>query len=292
MPDDYVPPADEEPGREHDGESYYRIEGADEDTTAVTSELIDDPSVPLWKLELQRIVAGERGEQLYRTGDAAAYIHTLWDEMEDQARGRATFHEAFSDFVQEWQPSAGESVSALYDILSLIGGFTPPMGFTKLAGYLTYGDWSHLWATPHAGPGDEINLQVKALVTLRNYFRVAPLDESSSAYQSYLRLLRSHLTQPQYFGFAASHLLELGQLGTDAAPFVEGIRLWPESLREIIPCLLTPYYRDAAARDLGRVYAYCGQNGADSFSLFEEVIRDCGGVLSRDHQVIAVKPRN
>lgn len=285
MPDDYVPPADEEPGRAVDGESYW-IDGATEDTTAATSALIDRPSVPLWKLELQFIVGGERGEQLYRTSDAAAYVRTLWDEMEDQVRGRATFHEAFSEFVQEWQPSAGERASALYDILSLIGGFTPPAGYTKIAGYLTYGDWSHLSATPHANPDVEIDLQVKALVTLRNYFRIAPLDEANSAYQTYLRLLRNHLTRRRYFGFAASQLLELGQLETDAASFVDGIRLWPESLREIIPGLLTPYHREAASRDLGRVYAYCRKNGAEWFGLFEEIIRECGGVLSRDHQVV------
>lgn len=281
--DDKNLPHGEEPTDES-MEEDYRIEGAAEDSTVITTELIDNPSVSLWKLELQFLVNGGRDEQLFRAGNAGAYVRTLWAEMESEVVGRAGFHEALNEFVQEWTPWAGENASALSNMLSLIGAFTPPVGFTKLAGYLTYGDWSHLRAAPHAGAGVELDLQLKALATLRSYYRVAPLDESNSAFKTYLRILRQHLARSQYFGFAASQLLALGQIKTDDAAFAEGLQRWPESLNEIVPPLLSPHYRETAQYDLGRIYTYCLPLGSQAFTIFEEVIKARGGVISRDSQ--------
>lgn len=283
MADDSNQPCGEDSTDERD-EDEYRIEGAAEDTTVVTTELIDSPSVSLWKLELQFLVHDGRDEQLFRAGNAGAYVRSLWAEMSNEPVGRATFYEALNEFVQEWTPWAGESASALSNMLSLIGAFTPPGGFTKVAGYLTYGDWSHLKTPPHVGVGVELDLHLKALTTLRSYYRVAPVDESNSAFKTYLRILRQHIARPRYFGFAASQLLALGQIKTDDAAFAEGLQKWPESLKEIVPPLLSPHYRESAPYDLGRIYNYCMPLGSKAFTVFEEVIKSRGGVISRDSQ--------
>lgn len=285
MTDDKNPAQGEEPCEEmKDGD--YRIDGVAEDTTTVTTELIENPSASLWKIELQYLVNGGRDEQLFRAGNAGAYIRTLWAEMSDEVGARAKFHEALNEFIQEWTPWAGERPSVLSNILSLIGAFTPAIGFTKIAGYFTYGDWSHLRAAPHAGMGVELDLQLKALATLRSYYRVAPVYESSAAFKTYLRILRQNLVRPQYFGFAASQLLALGQLKTDDPAFAEGLQRWPQSLHEIVPPLLSPHYRETAQYDLGQIYKYCMPIESQAFRIFEEVIQSRGGAISRDRQPV------
>lgn len=283
--DDKNPPEGENPCDEMKDDDY-RIEGAAEDTAAVTTELIEKPSVSLWKLELHYVVNGGRDEQLFRAGNAGAYVRTLWAEMNDEVVACARFHEALNEFIQEWTPWAGERASVLSNILSLVGAFTPPAGFTKIAGYFTYGDWSHLKAVPHAGTGIELDLQLKALATLRSYYRVAPVDESKAAFKTYLRILRQNLARPQYFGFAASQLLALGQIKTDDAVFAEGLKRWPHSLHEIIPPLLSPHYRETAQYDLGKIYSYCTPIESQAFRIFEDVVQSRGGVISRDRQPV------
>lgn len=283
MTGDYDSPTGDGPGGGAGGDDF-RIEGVQEDSLALTDALVADPTVRLWKTELSHLAHGERRGQLYRVGNAGAYVRNLLDAMGKGAAGSATFSEALSEFVQEWQPWAGEDEEFLFNMLTLIGAFTPPVGFTRVAGYLLEGDWSGLSATPAAGVGVKIDLQMKALVTLRSYFKTAPLDESSSAFKTYLGILGQHLTRPPYFGYAAAQLLALGRLDTADAAFAAGVRRWPESLREIIPTLLSPRLRETASRDLGRVYNCCRPQGSPACCIFEDVVRERGGVVSRDHQ--------
>src|SRR5215216_3151625 len=85
------------------------------------------PSVQAWKRKLYGLLAGESSEVLSKLG-IEQYIRVLLAESKDRS-AQYCFSEALSEVIQNWNPIVLESADRLNRILSLVGGFTPAVGF-------------------------------------------------------------------------------------------------------------------------------------------------------------------
>ena len=247
----------------------------------------DDPSsIREWGIDLRRLLNGEREYALLRLGGAVEYTEVMLAEAEDQAAAAEAFHEALSNLVQTWQPSALDSGYYLNLMLELIGAYTPKVGFNKIVDFIQ----RQRYFSP-SEPSDESrwldkDLYLKALVVLENYYGVPPLppEEKAPAYRAYIDILQEDFLRPEYSGYALKRMLQLRIMQLDSPRIEELIKRNPESLRELLNLLLDPNRRSTAAHDVGLVYTACLDAGSQVERYFEDAIRACGGQLERQEE--------
>lgn len=176
------------------------------------SYLASRPSVPGWKRKLYSLIEGESDETLSRLGSIEQYIRVLLRES-GSADARYYFSEALSQIVQEWTPTVAEPADRLYNMLALIGGFTPPAGFVKTLDYLNRCGGLKRSKERVSSELRPVDLYKKALAALGRYYPRPPQrPHEDLGFQSYTQLLEKNLEDPDYAEYAAGKLLDLGLL--------------------------------------------------------------------------------
>lgn len=137
------------------------------------SYLAAHPSVQNWKRKLYSLIEGESDETLSKLGSIEQYVRVLLAESEG-ADAKYCFGEALSQIVQEWSPTVVEPADRLYNMLSLIAGFTPPVGFIKTLHYLNSCGGVKRSAEQVSGEYRPIDLYGKGLGALGSYYPTAP----------------------------------------------------------------------------------------------------------------------
>ncbi|HXM47869.1 MAG TPA: hypothetical protein VN956_08360 [Pyrinomonadaceae bacterium] len=251
---------------------------------AITSALISNPSVELWKLELGYLTDGHREQQLEIVGDASEYVKSLWDEADDAVLSEAMFRQALESFIRAWNPSASEDPDRLDIILSLVLAFRPDSGFSQIADHLTNSNWFDKEYIPPISQQRPIDLHLKALKTLQRYFKTAPVG-LNAGYRLYLQILKSQLEYPRFKGYVLARLIDLEETPADALQVLDYIAGSPEGLKEIIPIVLKGHLSDDASRAMSELYTRCHSAGTTQF--FELVLEQNGcRIVKQGRQVI------
>jgi hypothetical protein len=217
------------------------------------------PSVEMWKAELESIFDGGRDHDIQRLGDITVHIEVLISGAEDSRLAERIFRDALNQVIEEWSPFRSRPSGYLYYVLSLIEGFTPKMGFVKLAGYLKEGSgFVGIYETPM---GMTINFQTMALVSLGGYYPTPPPSPTEdSAYKSYLDILRINFCYSEYFPYVAVRLLDLHELSYDSIELRDGILRTPSALPRVVYSLFKHINFQTIAKNLSSIYSFCRMN--------------------------------
>jgi hypothetical protein len=176
------------------------------------SYLAARPSVPGWKRKLYSLIEGESDETLSRLGSIEQYVRVLLRES-GSTDARYYFSEALSQIVQEWTSTVAEPADRLYNMLALIGGFTPSAGFVKTLDYLNRCGSLKRGNELVSSELRPVDLYKKGLAVLGRYYPRPPQrPHEDLGFQSYTQLLEKNLEDSHYAEYAAGKLLDLGLL--------------------------------------------------------------------------------
>jgi hypothetical protein len=175
------------------------------------------PSTNRWRLELGRLLTGERESALQRIGGAAAYVQRYIFDSDDPVRSDIAFRNALEEFVGgAWDPARTAEYGFYFTdvLLELIINFRPPSAFTRILDYLLVTDGR---LAPKNWTKEDIEgIDSAAMTVLRDRYRLAPpASERDLTFEKYERLLNSLLQVPGKESYALRHLLELGLITPD-----------------------------------------------------------------------------
>lgn len=258
---------------------------------AETEALLAAPSVHAWEVELRKVLAGDRGHALVQVGSAEEYVSSMLARAPDPAQAETCFRAALDRVVGGWQPAAPCPAYTQAYMLQLIGGFLPAAGFEKLLGQ--FNRWERFDITvldvddwPEFG-----DLHLRALAVLGHYLPAPPLSpERQSGYQAYLRLLRAHLSRPEYAGFAASRLLKLGEFDLAGCELEVLVRRSGSVVAPLVAAVLAPIrwsgvqadWKEAASQ-LSLIYQNCQRtNSRPVFWNAVKLVDGCEGMPTGD----------
>ncbi|HJQ69827.1 MAG TPA: hypothetical protein VKA70_12680 [Blastocatellia bacterium] len=253
--------------------------------------LKQEPTIERWRLELRRLLYGDRAQDLIALGGIQEYIEVTLRDSSERAVAKTAFDEALRLIVQAWQPIRPEPKRYAEYMLDLIGAYTPPEGFTKVLGVIR--QWGRFDACIIKREGLQRDLHMKALIVLGNYYAApAPSAPTASSkdygFIAYVEVLREHLhnsAYEKYKGYAGLRLMELGILEPDDDEITDFIYRNPQRLGELMPLWLNPNRLHRAGRDLKQVYAYCLGRGIYYEGQFAAAIEKCGAKLERREDV-------
>lgn len=170
--------------------------------------LKENPTKERWGIEIRRILEGERESSLQRRGSVEEHVGITLDLAADRAKSVAAFHDALSAVVRSWQPSALDLPRYLAYMIDLINAYRPKIGFSRIIETLRSVNLPTEFEDPKClKPRD---LRLEALLLLGGY----SLDDPSSRaeelirFRSYIDILREHLQDPRYSGYAACCLVQ------------------------------------------------------------------------------------
>lgn len=243
-------------------------------------ELLTNPTLDTWEAELLSLIGGNRAIQVARLGTVAEYVEVLLANSRSAINARLAFLAALRRVVETWQPAREEDPSALSRILDLLSAFTPAEGFVKLAGFMQRGWYFPTIQSVVADRQGPLDLHLKALVALKNYFPAPPPDEGAlgPAFESYVSLLTGYLENPTYSKHAAVRLWQVARL-----PY--GSRIASDIFirdPEIVSALARAILRGATTtieRDLSTLYSECLRVGRKAVRAFESAIEAAGAKL-------------
>lgn len=253
------------------------------------SPLLDNPTVEGWEAELEDILAGERDSILRRLGSVAAYTKTMILSSRDQPKARESMKIALRRIVHEWQPVGDESDYSVVCLLDLIGAYLPSEGFVKIIGFMQHGFRFPVIPFDAGGFGSGTNLHMKALVNLEYYYPSAhPKWKDDPGFESYVQVLRQHLEDERYSGYALSRLIKLNVIRTQDQIVMESIKHDNRILEELIELTLSPLRLPQIEDDLRYIYTHCFILGFEAKEVFEQVLKEHEAFVENDRMQLKV----
>jgi hypothetical protein len=215
------------------------------------------PTTNRWRLELRRILAGERESTLLRIGGAAAYVNRYIFDADDPVKAETAFRVALHELVHAWSPArtAENGYYFTNTLLELIIAFKPESGFTQILDHLLKRRGS--LALKKWGKDEASRIDLLALTALQRYYPVAPREsERDPAFQQYVRLLSSLLEVTGKEGYALRHLLELG-IEAPTNDLVANLVGRPRVVLQVVEYALSTERRDLMKNCAGMILGCC-----------------------------------
>lgn len=258
--------------------------------------LRSDPTVERWKIELGRVLNGQRDFTIDQLGSAAEYAADLVRRSTDPAASQAHLLGALNNLVSVWQPSHLDSDDYLWKLLDLVRRYTPPAGFGRIVEFLK-----------HLGPPDEAvavnagsDVRLKALHAFQRYFPAPPpptSDETVSerdggrartsfnaqlaAFEIYLDILWDYVEYARYAGYAARILMQLRALRPDDIVLTGLLVRQPAALRGILDHCFNEPNHNRGERALMDVYLHCLKSDEpDLETVFRDEVQQAGAMLT------------
>lgn len=268
------------------------------DTEQISDLSVEGPSDPLsvysWHVDLLRLLAGEREDSLERLGDVEEYVEVNIAEADDPSGARVAFETALEKVIQTWQPSVlDEHINQDY-VLELLTQYNIEVGREKVIAFATI-----LKRALDREPVEDAErlkeLYLSALVTLENYHSNPPKPGTrrSTAYQTYIDLLKEDLSSPDFGGYAYKRLVELKEKSPSRDEIKNLINLNSKSLLPIIQLVLDPVRESSTFKSLVEIYTLCLDARVDAAERFERefetAIKSCGGEFRRDDDGPGIK---
>lgn len=256
----------------------------------VDNRLRDEPSAELWEEELGAVLYGERDHILLKLGRVAAYTEAIIMSSRGERAARAAMLAALRRVVGEWRPETSESDYQTACLLDLIGAYLPHEGCMKIIGFMQHGFRFPTIEEEVGGFGAGWDLHMKALVNLEAYYPSAhPKWEDDPGLTSYIQVLRQHLGDERYNGYALARLLQLNVIKTQDTAVRDSIRQDKHVLEELIELTLTPLRLPQIEADLRYIYTHCFIIGYEAKEVFVEVLREHEAEVENDRMQLRVK---
>ncbi|HEX8853570.1 MAG TPA: hypothetical protein VF754_08790 [Pyrinomonadaceae bacterium] len=256
-------------------------------TPGAVERLLAAPTAAGWEREILHLVEGNREKDLQGLGSAEQYVKVLLRESNNRAEAKASFRQALRTVVQEWHPESETSERRMSAMLSLIGAYTPAIGFVKILGHID--SWGRFGSGYKTRPGsvDPADIHMQALGALRNYYPAPPptAEILDLGFSSYRRVLEEHLSDPQYVGYATRRLIELDIIKLDDNKLSGLLTENLEILRELVPLLVQENRIDKASQNFGHLYVQCRSIGDAAVDALREAIEAEGGRLDVQQNV-------
>ena len=253
-----------------------------ENPLTAKQNLRQHPTRKRWKREINRILYGDREDDLIHLGSVEQYVEGLLIGSQNEGVARAAFEEALSRVVQSWNTDRSEPDSYIERMLDLIGAYTPPEGFIKSLACLR--DWRDFQVARAFSPGRQTDLYHAALVALENYYPTPPLSQNEPGFKAYTRILENHLLDPDlssYSGYAARRLIELETLKLDDLKIAKFIYANPGELDNLVALLLHESRSSTIRDDLGQLYIHCMRQDSNFELMFEQALNRRGASIER-----------
>ncbi len=206
-------------------------------------ELRAAPSEDAWERELAKVIGGDREHILIQVGGADAYVDSMLSRSSSPEDARRAFQRALLRTIEQWRPEAPVPSYAMAHTLELIGAYVPVGGFEKLLGHIMRWSKADIGVVDRGVPHSYGDLHERALFAVSQYVHAPPLSlELLGGFRAYIRMLRQHLHQPTYSGFAARRLYELGEIRLDG-PEVDAALSFPQIIAPLVQAILSPVRR-------------------------------------------------
>ena len=229
-----------------------------------------------WRIELGRILAGERDVALRQRG-AASYVKRLINKSTDAPLAQAAFDSALHGAIGRWQPSNTHSLYETFVMLELIAAYQPPSGFTKIVGLMKRNSPLPTIPREEGGYSAGYDLHMKALVTLEYFYPSAqPNWQTDSAFSSYLDVLALQFEYESYCSYAIARLIALKTIDVADGRVRAAIETSMHSIDEILSLLLLRERFASKERELSEIYSQCLMVGPKAVVHFQEVLRGFG----------------
>ena len=222
------------------------------------STIRTNPSEELWKKEIRALLYGKRAYAVSRLGDGQEYVEVILAESTDQAEAMAAFRGALEAVVTEWQPTKPQVPGYVGRMLELIAAFQPLAGFPKLVGHIQQGRRFTEHDEYYEPKQNVPDVHLKALVALEGYFPAPPAEpeHGGEGYKSYVRIVREHLHDSDFAGYAVARLLELEILSASQREIQETFARHPEAVRGAVSHLIRTE-GERAQTELPELYDQC-----------------------------------
>ena len=235
-------------------------------------ELALRPSVQAWKRKLYGLLAGESSEALSKLG-IEQYIRVLLAESKDRS-AQYCFSEAVAEVVQEWNSTVLESADRLSRILSLVAGFTPAVGFSKVLTHLERSENVKRSQERVSDEYDRVDLYKRGMLALAQYYPSPPFHSYDDlGFAAYRSLLERNLEDERYSGYAAVRLLELKVLNFKSKQFAALLLTEDKAATSVFQALLElaeePREVPSVERRFGDMLVTCAR--ADNIQRFERL---------------------
>lgn len=244
------------------------------DPPPVDNRLREEPSVELWEEELGDILAGERDFILLKLGRVAAYTESLILSSTVERAARSAMMGALRRVVVEWRPEESEADYQAACLLDLIGAYLPFDGCMKIVGFMQHGFRFPSIPEEVGGFGAGWDLHMKALVNLESYYpSVHPRLDDDPGLKFYIQVLRQHLEDERYNGYALSRLLKLNVIKTQDTVVRESIKRGRNVLEELVELTRSPLRLPQLEADIKYIYTHCHILGYEVREEFEKVLK-------------------
>ena len=239
--------------------------------------------VSQWDVELQKVLNGEREDEITRFGQVSEYIEAILTNSDDLAGSQLDFQEALRQLIKEQSPYRQLSERYIVRLLDLISVYLPSDGSHWVLNFIKHKGRSA--GNNASGVIEETSndIHLSALMTLENYFPVAPVGRPP-AFEEYVNVLRWEMTQPQHCGYAAGRLIELDILQPGDDDVLLLIERAPQCLHELVPLLLTGSRRSRLSQDFSRIYSHCLLSSNNIQQVLDEVLNAVGASVQLSHK--------
>ena len=241
---------------------------------------MSDDEVPVtledWRLEVRRAVGGERDGDISILGGIGEYFDVQVANSDDAAVAAIHLHDAIEYWLQYWHPQPVSQDSETVHGLNLLHWFTPPGGIEKALQILAEWPSDRIDAVNPVPPPDIIDLHMRALEILEQYYAVPP-SRVTPAYTTYLEILDAQLDLPEYRTHALARLFSLGALKPEseiASIFDEH----PSALESLLELILRQPSKSRVEASLKNAYAQCFSRSL--LVAFEDAIVRLGGSVT------------
>jgi hypothetical protein len=253
-------------------------------------ESIEGPSDPMsnhsWRVDLVRLLSGEREDSLERLGNVEEYIEVMIAEADDPSEARVAFETALEKVIETWQPSVlDEHINQSY-VLELLNRYSLEIGREKVITFARDAKRS-LSRAPVEDLEQMKDLYLSALVTLENYYENPPEPNRRrwKSYEIYVDLLKEDLASRDFHGYAFKRLIELNERSLSSDEIKNLIDLNPDSLVSLVQLVMDPANKLATTGQLKEIYMLCLEGGDELEKRFETAVATCGGKLGRNDDI-------